>query len=146
MHTTWLTFTILGAAAIVQTALDFNYHNYSQMTIFLQTIAAQYPTSAYLYKVGESEGGRSLWAMALSASSPNEHLLLRPEVKYIGNMHGNEVVGREVLLHLIEYLLTSNDVQVQKVMTLSRIHIMPSMNPDGFEMSHNGDCDSAVGR
>lgn len=84
--------------------------------------------------------------MALSASSPNEHVLLRPEVKYIGNMHGNEVVGLEVLLYLIEHLLTSNDSQVIDLMTRTRIWIMPSMNPDGLARAEYGDCDSVVGR
>jgi murein tripeptide amidase MpaA len=84
--------------------------------------------------------------MALSAYSPSEHILLRPEVKYIGNMHGNEVVGLEVLLYLIEYLLTSNDTQVSQLMNQSRIWIMPSMNPDGLEKSIYGDCTSTVGR
>ncbi len=72
--------------------------------------------------------------------------LLRPEVKYIGNMHGNEVVGLEVLLYLIEYLLTSNDTQVAQLMNKSRIWIMPSMNPDGLANSNYPDCTSTVGR
>jgi len=84
--------------------------------------------------------------MALSAYSPNEHLLLRPEVKYIGNMHGNEVVGLEVLLYLIEYLLTSNNTQVYQLMNQTRIWIMPSMNPDGLSNSIYGDCSSTTGR
>ena len=84
--------------------------------------------------------------MALSASQPNDHVLLRPEVKYIGNMHGNEVVGLEVLLYLIEYLLTSNDSKVVQLMSSARIWIMPSMNPDGLAMSQYGDCSSVVGR
>lgn len=61
-------------------------------------------------------------------------------------MHGNEVVGLEVLLHLIEYLLTSNDNQVYQLMTQSRIWIMPSMNPDGLQKSQYGDCSSNLGR
>jgi murein tripeptide amidase MpaA len=84
--------------------------------------------------------------MALSAYSPDQHVLLRPEVKYIGNMHGNEVVGLEVLLYLIEYLLTSNEINVQYLMNNSRIWIMPSMNPDGLEQSQLGDCSSTNGR
>ena len=84
--------------------------------------------------------------MALSAYSPDKHVLLRPEVKYIGNMHGNEVVGLEVLLYLIEYLLTSGDSRVVSLMDRSRIWIMPSMNPDGLEMSRTGDCSSVNGR
>lgn len=84
--------------------------------------------------------------MALSASQPDQHVLLRPEVKYIGNMHGNEVVGLEILLYLIEYLLTSNDSKVVQLMSSSRIWIMPSMNPDGLAISREGDCSSTDGR
>jgi len=61
-------------------------------------------------------------------------------------MHGNEVIGLEMLLYLIEYLLTSNDKQVLQVMSRSRIWIMPSMNPDGLEISQYGDCSSTRGR
>ena len=34
--------------------------------------------------------GRSLWVLAI-ASSPQDHVTLRPNVKYVGNMHGDEV-------------------------------------------------------
>jgi carboxypeptidase D len=61
-------------------------------------------------------------------------------------MHGNEVVGLELLLYLIEYLLTSNDNQVIELMDHSRIWIMPSMNPDGLQLSQYGDCSTTNGR
>lgn len=39
--------------------------------------------------------------MVVSAS-PYEHMIGKPDVKYVGNIHGNEAVGRELLLHLIQ--------------------------------------------
>ncbi|CAF1275534.1 unnamed protein product [Adineta steineri] len=125
---------------------DFHYHNYSQITDLLRTVAVRFPTKTALYEIGKTEGGRSLWALAISAYSPDQHVLLRPEVKYIANMHGNEVVGVELLLSLIEYLITSNDNQVIELINYSRIWIMPSMNPDGLELAQYGDCVTYNGR
>lgn len=42
--------------------------------------------------------------MVVSAS-PYEHMIGKPDVKYVANMHGNEAVGRELMLHLIQVIL-----------------------------------------
>lgn len=77
---------------------------------------------------------RDLWVLAIADSNPSVHLRLRPEAKYIGNMHGNEAVTQEVLLLLIDYLLNNhkNDANVDFVLKNTRVHIMPSMNPGDF--------------
>ena len=35
---------------------------------------------------------RELWVMAIAGRNPDQHVTLRPEVKYVGNMHGDEVL------------------------------------------------------
>ncbi|MGH0169180.1 UNVERIFIED_CONTAM: hypothetical protein FKN15_056392 [Acipenser sinensis] len=62
-------------------------------------------------------------------------------------MHGNEPVGRELLLHFID-LLVSQYGKMKTITSLvhnTRIHILPSMNPDGFEMSVPGACSGVDG-
>uniref|UniRef100_U3JUJ6 Carboxypeptidase D n=1 Tax=Ficedula albicollis TaxID=59894 RepID=U3JUJ6_FICAL len=127
--------------------VDFRHHHFSDMEIFLRRYANEFPGITRLYSVGKSVELRELYVMEIS-DNPGVHEAGEPEFKYIGNMHGNEVVGRELLLNLIEYLCKNfgTDPEVTDLVQSTRIHIMPSMNPDGYEKSQEGDKGGTVGR
>ena len=59
----------------------------------------------------QSVEGRQLWVLQLGSSAGTERGHLVPMVKYVANMHGNEVVGRELMLTLAEYLLEEYKVR-----------------------------------
>lgn len=125
----------------------FIHHGHDQMTVFLKTMAKLYTNITRLYSVGKSVLGRDLWVMEIS-DNPGTHEPGEPEFKYVGNMHGNEVLGRELLLLLIQ-ALCENYQKISGITALvdyTRIHILPSMNPDGHEISIEGDKDSIRGR
>ena len=111
-----------------------SYNNYTEMTAILQNIANEYPEITQLMSIGQSVQGRELWVMNISDNPGiNE---IEPEFKYVANMHGDEVVGRELSLNLIEWLCEnySTDPRATHLVNNVDIFIMPSMNPDGFEM------------
>lgn len=108
---------------------------------------AAYPDITRLYSIGKSWQGRDLYVMEISDHA-GVHEVMEPEFKYVANMHGNEVVGRVLCLLLIQRLLESygHDPDLTKLIDSTRIHIMPSMNPDGYERALEGDCNSEHGR
>ncbi|KAH3888704.1 hypothetical protein DPMN_012744 [Dreissena polymorpha] len=63
-------------------------------------------------------------------------------------MHGNEVVSREVLLHLINLYVTSygTNLTLTQFLNTTTVHIMPSMNPDGYSKPVEGQCEDILGR
>ncbi len=130
------------------TELQFTYHNHDSLTSILKQFASDYPTKTYLYSIGKSVQNRELWVLALADTNPDKHLTLRPEVKYIGNMHGNEATSREILLHFIEMMLKNQSIDrnIDFVMKNTRTHVLVSMNPDGFENAIEGDCSGYHGR
>lgn len=108
-----------------------NYHTYLDLTSDLQAIAAAHPTICQLVSIGSSVQGRQLWFMKIS-----DHVTLEedePEFKFISSMHGDEVVGIELCLELIDLLTSSygTDPQVTALVDGLEIWIMPMMNPDG---------------
>lgn len=125
----------------------FKHHNHQEMTVLLKAIVRLYPNITRLYSIGKSVQGRDLWVLEIT-DNPGIHEPGEPEFKYVGNMHGNEVIGREVLL-LLAQSLCENYHKISAITALvdyTRIHIMPSMNPDGHEISIEGDRDSSKGR
>jgi len=107
-----------------------------------------HPGKAFVYSVGDSVKGTPLWVIAVAARKPESHVTLRPELKFVGNMHGNEVVGRELIIRFARHLLDNYGVleNVTKLVNHSRIHLMPTMNPDGFDAAIMGECTGVTGR
>ncbi|XP_061932284.1 carboxypeptidase D-like isoform X2 [Apis cerana] len=126
---------------------EFKHHNYIAMEKYLKELNLNYPNITRLYSIGQSIKKRQLYVMEIT-ENPGKHSKNKPEIKYIGNMHGNEVVGREILLLLLKYLCENfgNDKRVTKILKNVRLHVMPSMNPDGYEISKEGDVDGIQGR
>ncbi|CAJ1065576.1 carboxypeptidase D isoform X3 [Xyrichtys novacula] len=126
---------------------EFRHHNFADMELFLRKYSSEFPSITHLYSVGNSVEGMALYVMVIS-DNPDVHEHGEPEFKYVANMHGNEVVGRELMLNLIEYLCRNygTDPEVTKLVNNTRIHIMPSMNPDGYEAATEGDVKGYRGR
>ncbi|KAF3826024.1 hypothetical protein GH733_006138 [Mirounga leonina] len=128
-------------------ALDFGYHHQEEMEAFLKNVAQNYSSITRLHSIGKSVKGRNLWVLVVGRF-PKEHRIGIPEFKYVANMHGDETVGRELLLHLIEHLVTNDgkDFEITNLIHSTRIHFLPSMNPDGFEVVMKPDCFYSNGR
>ena len=123
------------------------YHNYDKLTDFMHNVSDQYPKITKLHSIGKSSLNRNLWAIEITSDVGNEDLS-KPKFKYVGNMHGNEVIGRQILIYLIQYLLENyqSEERVTHLIDNVDIFIMPSMNPDGFEQAAEGQCGGEVGR
>lgn len=122
------------------------YYNYVELTRCLKSLARRYPHIANLSSIGRSVEGRELWVMRIT-SEPLTDVSGKPKFKYVGNMHGDETISRQVLVYLVEYLLGryGDDPRVTELVNSTDIYIMPSMNPDGFERSVEGDCGGQAG-
>ncbi|XP_075830275.1 carboxypeptidase N catalytic chain isoform X2 [Microtus pennsylvanicus] len=117
--------------------VTFRHHRYDDLVRTLYRVHNQCPDITRLYNIGRSVKGRYLYVLEFS-DHPGIHEPLEPEVKYVGNMHGNEVLGRELLLQLSEFLceeFRNRNPRILRLIQDARIHILPSMNPDGYEVA-----------
>ena len=143
----WLSFAVGVLAAPTARPLEFRHHTNRAMYDFLRAIALRYPEITRVYSIGKTVRDQDLMVIEIS-DNPGRHEPGEPEFKYVGNMHGNEVTGRETLLHLVEYLCMNYgfDQDVTSLVDNTRIHIMPSMNPDGYDIAKVGDVSGIGGR
>ncbi|CAG9533466.1 unnamed protein product [Cercopithifilaria johnstoni] len=112
-----------------------NYHNQDELETILININKRCPNYTTIYSIGKSVEGRDLLVIHFS-TTPGQHQMLKPEMKYVGNMHGNEPVGRELLLRLASFFcdeILAKNKEIMELIKSTSIHLLPSMNPDGFE-------------
>lgn len=109
------------------------YHSQEDIEELFDKLAKHFPQNARVVHVGKSAENRNLIALHISQNVQSRSLLT-PMVKYIGNMHGDETIGRQLLIYLAQYLLFNYDknLDVGSLVNSTDLYLMPTMNPDGF--------------
>lgn len=112
------------------------YHTDDQLADFLARLAKNHPTLAKVHSLGTSVEGRDLIAIEISRDVGHRPLMM-PMFKYVANMHGDETIGREMLIYLAQYLLDNYGIvpEVTHLVDNTDIFLVPSMNPDGYNLS-----------
>lgn len=109
------------------------YRTYSMVTQQLAAFATQYPSVCRVDTLGSSTQGREIWVVLISDNPDTEED--EPEFKYVSTIHGNEPLGTELCMLLVDRLLTGYgvDSRITDLVDTTAISIVPLMNPDGYE-------------
>jgi carboxypeptidase T len=113
------------------------YHDYSEITAELRSIAASRPGIVKLFSIGQSYEGRELWAVKISDNVTTDEN--EPEVLFEGLHHAREHLAGEQGVHLVHLLVdnfkapTPLGQRVTRLVKSREIFIVPMMNPDGAE-------------
>ena len=129
---------LLSSLLVALSAGQAHHHNTEEVFAVLARIHEKCPDITHLYDLPLQSVEKRPLRVIVFSDNPKHHELLEPEFKYVGNMHGNEVVGREFLLMLAEYLCDEyqkDNAQIKDLIENTRIHLMPAMNPDGWEIA-----------
>lgn len=112
------------------------YHTSATVGTLLNFLQQTYPSIASSFSIGNSRNGRPLRALKIG-SNPDQAPGV-PKVKLVGNMHGDEVAGCEVLLRLAwdlcrRYRNPQDTLGITQLLDTVNIYILPTMNPDGYD-------------
>ena len=121
-----------GAAPAATTeAAAAAYHTYDTLTSDLQALAAAHPDIVRLSSAGATPQGRQMWwvRIGLPADARGDH----PVVRYLSSIHGDELVGMELLLRLAHWLAEGYPAnqRARNIVENVETWIMPLVNPDG---------------
>jgi hypothetical protein len=106
------------------------YPNYEQIGARLDELVKEFPGRCHKVSLGQTHQGREIWALRLGDHPQGE----KPGIVITGGTHAREWASIAVPLDLSEKLLRDGSRLKE-----AEIWIVPLVNPDGYEISRNGD-------
>lgn len=124
---------------------DWNFYpTYEAYVDLMYQFQADYPGLCQVISIGETNEDHELLVARISDNvGMNEN---EPEFLYTSSMHGDELTGYILMLHLIDYLLSNygTDPEVTAIVDNIDIYINPLANPDGTYAAGNNTVNGAT--
>jgi hypothetical protein len=125
-----------GGAALHAAPADFTrYHTYEELTASLKAAVAAHPDLAKLVSIGKTREGRDIWAVEIARAS-GPPVDARPGLLVAAAFEGDHLIGSELALYTIDYLLGAyaTDAAVKQRLDRSVVYVIPRVNADGAEL------------
>ncbi|NWW86152.1 CPXM2 protein, partial [Rhynochetos jubatus] len=118
--------------------LDFKHHNYKEMRQVGKEAEIFLPIFSSAVKIIRLDL-KCVNYLLCAEFSVYLYCMREPEFRYIAGAHGNEVLGRELILLLMQFMCQEYLVGNPRIIHLienTRIHLLPSVNPDGYDKAY----------
>ncbi|NXS96906.1 CPXM2 protein, partial [Jacana jacana] len=124
--------------------LDFKHHNYKEMRQVGKEAGVSPPGwrvvgCRLLSSYGIQLGKKILLNFMCKQLKILFPPVCEPEFRYIAGAHGNEVLGRELILLLMQFMCQeylAGNPRIVHLIEDTRIHLLPSVNPDGYDKAY----------
>ena len=114
---------------------DFKrWNSYPTYPLYLELLnhyTNAFPSICKIDTIGTSVNGRLILCCKISDNVHSDEV--EPEFFYSSTIHGNEVLGYQMMLRMIDTLLHgyTTDTSLQRLINSTEIYINPLANPDG---------------
>ncbi len=110
------------------------YKNFEQFQSTVKGMVKAHANLASMESIGKSNSGRDVWLVTL-ANPSGTPIAERPGMLISANLEGDHLVGSEIALEAMDYLLSNyeNDESVKKALNEHVFYFLPRVNPDGAE-------------
>ncbi len=110
----------------------------AHVTAWLKLLSERYSGLLEISEIGRSLMGRSIFSVHIGNS--------RRKALYCGGVHGREWITTLLMMNFLEDLLKSVsmgdricEMDICRLLTTGGLTVIPALNPDGVEISINGD-------
>jgi hypothetical protein len=124
-----------GRGSLQAAAADFTrYHSCEELAAALKAAVAAHPDLAKLVSIGKTREGRDIWAVEIAKPS-GPPVDSRPGLLIAANFEGDHLIGSELALYTVDFLLNAyaTDAAVKQRLERSIVYVVPRVNVDGAE-------------
>jgi murein tripeptide amidase MpaA len=113
-----------------------NYRSYDSISGYIDTLIGVQPDLVTRYVLGESVLGQEIHGFTISSpAGPAE----KPAILFNGTQHAREWISPMTVMFIADKLVQGygSDPRITQLLDACDFHIVPVVNPDGYEYSRN---------